>query len=151
MNDYMNMKNYEPKPIDMSDMKLDEELVELREAIAEHAHDVWAVKRLEEGWTYGEKLDREKMHHPDLVPYKQLPESEKDMDREMAVNTIKLLMKLGYDLVRSNETELYRHLMKRMRETVTIYKCSKCGSVVLKHDVFCSGCGKQLNIDWENK
>ena len=40
----------------------------------------------------------EKKENPCLVPYSQLPEREKDYDREMAVNTIKLLLKLGYEI-----------------------------------------------------
>lgn len=98
-----NMKTYTPKPIDLSDVELSEELNELREAIAENAHDVWALERQAQGWTYGPQRDDELKRTPCMVPYSQLPECEKKFDRDMAMNTIKLLKKLGYDLVKRVE------------------------------------------------
>ena len=94
------MNNYVPKPIDLSDVELSEELNDLREAIAENAHEVWAENRMAEGWKYGPQRDDVLKQTPDMVPYSQLPESEKNYDREMAVKTIKLLIKLGYDIVK---------------------------------------------------
>ena len=97
------MKTYTPKPIDLSDVELTEDLNELREAIAENAHDVWAENRYTEGWRYGDQRNDELKLHPDMVPYSQLPEGEKKFDREMAMNTLKLLTKLGYDIVKRNK------------------------------------------------
>ena len=94
------MENYVPHPIDLSDVELSEELNELREAIAENAHEVWAANRQREGWTYGPQRDDRLKQTPDMVPYSKLTDSEKHYDREMAMNTIKLLKKLGYDLVK---------------------------------------------------
>lgn len=94
------MKTYTPKPIDLSDVKLPEELTELREAIAENAHEVWATERQAQGWTYGPQRDDNKKQTPCMVPYSQLPESEKKFDRDMAMDTLKLLKKLGYDIVK---------------------------------------------------
>lgn len=101
------MKTYIPKPIDLSDVELSEDLNELREAIAENAHEVWAENRQAEGWTYGPKRNDELKQTPDMVPYSQLPESEKVYDREMAMNTIKLLKKLGYDLVKRENRKVF--------------------------------------------
>lgn len=100
------MKTYNPRPIDLSDVELSDDLLELREAIAENAHEVWAVERIAQGWSYGPCRDDEKRHTPCLVPYSQLPDSEKRFDREMAMNTIKLLKKLGYDLIKRENTEI---------------------------------------------
>ncbi len=96
------MKTYIPKSIDLSDVELTEDLNELREAIAENAHEVWAENRYAEGWRYGAQRNDELKLHPDMVPYSQLPEGEKEYDREMAMKTIKLLKKLGYDLIKRN-------------------------------------------------
>lgn len=87
---------YEPKPIDTSDIILPEELLDLTEKIAENVHDVWAIGRLAEGWVYGDAKDTEKKVTPSLVPYADLPESEKDYDRKTALETLKLIVKLGY-------------------------------------------------------
>ena len=94
------MEEYIPHPIDLSDVELTPDLVELREAIAENAHEVWAANRYAEGWRYGLQRDDVQKLHPDMIPYSKLPEGEKDYDREMAMKTIKLLKKLGYDLIK---------------------------------------------------
>lgn len=93
------VEEYEPQPVNLESIPLGDELNELIEAIAENAHDVWAVARMNEGWTYGPVRDDEKKHHPDLVPYSSLPDSEKEYDRLMAKNTIKLVRKLGIGIV----------------------------------------------------
>lgn len=90
------LNNYEPHPIDLSDVELPEELNDLREAIAENAHEVWAMGRKAQGWTYGPERNDTLKQTPDMVPYSDLTDSEKMFDREMAMNTIKLLKKLGY-------------------------------------------------------
>lgn len=87
---------YEPKPIDTSDVILPEDLLALTEKIAENVHDIWAAGRITEGWAYGEIKDAESKTTPLLVPYAELPESEKDYDRNTALETIKLIVKLGY-------------------------------------------------------
>ncbi len=89
---------YEPKPVDTSDVILSEELLELTEKIAENVHDVWAAGRIAEGWTWGETRDNEKKVTPLLVPYGELPESEKEYDRNTALETLKLIVKLGYEI-----------------------------------------------------
>ena len=144
-----NMKTYTPKPIDLSDVELTEDLNELREAIAENAHEIWAENRQAEGWTYGPQRDDQLKQTPDMVPYSQLPEGEKEYDREMAMKTIKLLKKLGYDLIKREETELYKVLKQRIQDSDEEFYCRRCGNVIYKHQVFCDKCGLELKMDWE--
>ena len=94
------VEEYEPHPIDVDSIPLDGDLEELQEAIAENAHEVWAEARIKEGWTYGKERNDTDKKHPDLVPYTALPDSEKEYDRLMAFNTIKLVKKLGFDIVK---------------------------------------------------
>ena len=89
---------YEPKPINTSDVTLPEELLSLTEKIAENVHDVWAAGRISEGWIYGEVKNADKKTTPLLVPYGELPESEKEYDRNTATETLKLIVKMGYTL-----------------------------------------------------
>lgn len=89
---------YEPKPIDTSDIQLSAELLELTEKIAENVHDVWAVGRIKQGWTYGVERNDELKITPCLVPYSKLPDSEKEYDRNTALETLKLIVKLGYKI-----------------------------------------------------
>lgn len=90
---------YEPKPIDTGDVTLPEDLLALTEKISENVHDVWAAGRLSEGWIYGTEKDAEKKTTPLLVPYSELPESEKEYDRNTALETLKLIVKLGYTIL----------------------------------------------------
>ena len=143
------MKTYTPKPIDLSDVELTEDLNELREAIAENAHEIWAENRQAEGWTYGPQRDDQLKQTPDMVPYSQLPEGEKEYDREMAMKTIKLLKKLGYDLIKREETDLYKVLKQRIQNSEEEFYCRRCGNVIYKHQVFCDKCGLELKMDWE--
>ena len=87
---------YNPQPIDTSDIVLSDELVRLTELLAKNVHDNWAIGRIAEGWTYSETKNAELKTTPLLVEYDQLPESEKDYDRNTAIETIKVLLKLGY-------------------------------------------------------
>ena len=89
---------YTPKPVDTSGIILSDDLLELTEKIAENVHDVWAQSRISQGWTYGEKRDDNKKTTPCLVPYKDLSEQERDYDRNTALETIKLIMALGYKI-----------------------------------------------------
>lgn len=89
---------YKPNPIDTKDIVLPDELVELTEKIAENVHENWALARINEGWIYGEKRDDVKKTTPCLVPYSQLPENEKEYDRKTALETLRLVIALGYNI-----------------------------------------------------
>ncbi len=91
--------NYVPHPAELDGVEVDERIMRLAEKIAENTHEVWAAGRISEGWKYGEKLDAEKKTHPMLVPYSELPESEKDYDRRTSLQTIKLILKLGFKII----------------------------------------------------
>lgn len=94
----MRKKSYNPYPIDTSDIQLPEELNPLLEAMAKNVHEIWALERIKQGWTFGEKRDDIKKHHPCLVPYDDLPEEEKVYDRNTAFETLKLIIKLGFSI-----------------------------------------------------
>lgn len=91
---------YRPNPIDTSGVVLSKDLLALTERLAEHAHDIWAARRMAEGWTYGPKRDDAAKKHPDLVPYADLPKSEKEYDRSAAMETLKAIVALGYRIER---------------------------------------------------
>ena len=94
------MKEYIPCPIDTSDVVLDKDLLSLSEKLAENTHEVWAKGRIAEGWTYGNSRNDEKKQTPCLVPYSDLSESEKEYDRNTALETLRLIQKLGYKIVK---------------------------------------------------
>lgn len=94
------MDKYIPQPVDTKDVTLPKELHDLAEEIARNVHEVWSDGRMRAGWTYGEKRDDVKKHHPCLVPYEDLTESEKEYDRNTSQETLKLIMKLGFKVVK---------------------------------------------------
>ena len=93
--------NYVPSPINTDDCKLTKDMLELTELIAKNVHEVWAKQRMEEGWVYGEVKNSELKTTPCLVPYEELSESEKAYDRNTALETLKLVQKLGYKIEKS--------------------------------------------------
>ena len=96
----MERKTYTPKPIDTSDIELSEELMELTEEMAKNVHDVWSAGRIAQGWTWGPKRDDEKKENPCLVPYEELPECEKEYDRNTSIETLKVILSLGFKIER---------------------------------------------------
>ena len=89
---------YTPNPINTGAVVLDDELTALTEKIAENVHEVWAQGRIAEGWRYGlERSDKDKTT-PCLVPYSELSETEKDYDRSTALETLKVIIALGYQI-----------------------------------------------------
>jgi len=87
---------YEPRPIDTSGVNLTADILELTELLAGNAHDLWARQRMAEGWRYGPQRDDARKEHPSLVPYEELSESEKEYDRQAAMETLKGIIALGY-------------------------------------------------------
>lgn len=94
----MKTKKYYPDPVDTTSIELPNELNSLIEQMAENVHDIWAMSRMKEGWSYGEKRNDQQKTHPCLVPYGELPDSEKAYDRDTATATLKLIMKLGFQI-----------------------------------------------------
>ena len=93
--------DYVPRPIDTSNVTLSRELQELTEKIAENVHNVWAARRIKEGWAYGSVRNDINKTTPCLVPYDQLPDEEKMYDRQTAMETLKLIVKLGFEISRA--------------------------------------------------
>ncbi|HJT75799.1 MAG TPA: RyR domain-containing protein, partial [Gemmataceae bacterium] len=63
-------------------------------------HDVWARQRLADGWRHGPRRDDARKEHPCLVPYDELPDAEKQYDRNAAVQVLRAVHALGYQITR---------------------------------------------------
>ena len=79
---------YEPHPVDTSDISLPAELTPLIDDMCRNVHEVWAATRIAQGWTYGARL----------VPYDDLTDEEREFDRNTSLETIKLILKLGFKI-----------------------------------------------------
>ena len=91
---------YIPQPLNTGEIQLSPELLELIEQIAVHVHEAWVATRIAEGWKYGAKRDDDRKEHPCLVPYGELPESEKEYDRKTATETLKAIGLLGFTITK---------------------------------------------------
>ena len=87
---------YTPHMIDTSDICLDDDLNVLVDFLAKNTHDNWAHERIKMGWKFGDKRDDRRKEHPCLVPYEELPESEKEHDRIVVKELLKTLILLGF-------------------------------------------------------
>jgi class 3 adenylate cyclase/tetratricopeptide (TPR) repeat protein len=90
---------YEPRPVDTSGIELAAQILELTEQLARNTHEVWARKRIDEGWTWGPIRDDKARQHPGLVPYDELADSEKQYDRNTALETLKVIQSSGFQIL----------------------------------------------------
>ena len=95
------MTPYVPTPISTEGVSLPPELNALVEELAENNHDHWARQRIDGGWSYGPQRDDLLKTHPDLVPYGDLSDVEKEYDRTSVLETLKVILLLGYEIVPS--------------------------------------------------
>ena len=96
------MDTYKPEPIDTTSVELSEDIMELSELLAKNTHDLWAKGRIGEGWKYGPERNDTRKEHPCLVPYNELPESEKKYDRDISMEALKVILGLGYKIEKTN-------------------------------------------------
>ena len=112
-----NLLDYKPEPIDTLGVALSPEIAQLSEMLAKNAHENWAKLRIMEGWHFGPDRDDHNKQHPNLVPYDQLPESEKQYDRQTALESIKTLLALGYTMQPPTGTSILLQGASRASET----------------------------------
>uniref|UniRef100_A0A803VT98 Ryanodine receptor 3 n=1 Tax=Ficedula albicollis TaxID=59894 RepID=A0A803VT98_FICAL len=70
--------------------------------LAENIHELWGMNKIELGWTYGKIRDDNKRHHPCLVEFSKLPETEKNYNLQMSTETLKTLLALGCHIVHAH-------------------------------------------------
>ena len=69
------------------------------ELLARMEHDRWWADRVLDGWTLNAVRDNKRKHHPNLVPYDELTEPIKQLDRESVLQMIEILDSEGYVVV----------------------------------------------------
>jgi hypothetical protein len=76
--------------------KVIEEHIDL---MATEEHNGWWDTKRADGWRYAPVRDNDRREHPLMIPYGQLPESEKDKDRDSMRGYPKLLAAYGFRIV----------------------------------------------------
>ncbi|KAK3867881.1 hypothetical protein Pcinc_026695, partial [Petrolisthes cinctipes] len=94
--DTSDVYDYNPQPVDMTNLTLSREMQNMAERLAENAHDIWAKRKKEEVEACGGGI------HPQMVPYDMLTEKEKRKDRFRSVELLKYLQFMGYRLSRAH-------------------------------------------------
>lgn len=101
---------------------VDQELAEITEKLGEAVHIAWMDKRKKEkGWHHPNECPNcENKYisepgipptpncstcHPCMVPYKDLPDSEKELDRAYPRTFIKILGEMGYEIVQQAKVQ----------------------------------------------
>jgi class 3 adenylate cyclase len=79
-----------PGPIEM---RLTDEQIE---QLAIREHDRWMAEREKSGWTYAPVRDNVRKHHPLMVEWDRLSESDKDKDRSAIRGLAELIEKAGF-------------------------------------------------------
>ncbi|PLW81988.1 hypothetical protein CWI75_12925 [Kineobactrum sediminis] len=64
---------------------------EALEQLAQLEHRRWMADKYLAGYSYGERRDEDRMLHPDLIPWEQLTEADKEKDRDNIRQIPKLL------------------------------------------------------------
>ncbi|XP_045464164.1 ryanodine receptor isoform X4 [Harmonia axyridis] len=85
-----------PNPVDTSMVSLTNYVESIKDKLAENIHEMWAMNKIEAGWQWGEYRDDMRHVHPCLVPFDKLPPAEKRYDSQLAVQTLKTIIALGY-------------------------------------------------------
>ena len=74
------------------------------ETLARMEHERWVAERLADGWQYADApKDVEKKVSPWLVPYDELPEEEKEKDREAVRGIPRFLAQIGFQIERMEQ------------------------------------------------
>uniref|UniRef100_A0A8C8B8P4 Ryanodine receptor 3 n=1 Tax=Otus sunia TaxID=257818 RepID=A0A8C8B8P4_9STRI len=99
---FLSQASFIPCPIDTSQIALPFHLEKIRDKLAENIHELWGMNKIELGWTYGKIRDDNKRHHPCLVEFSKLPETEKNYNLQMSTETLKTLLALGCHIVHAH-------------------------------------------------
>ncbi|XP_049319476.1 ryanodine receptor 3-like isoform X3 [Astyanax mexicanus] len=99
---FLSQASFIPTPVDTSQIVMPPHLEKVRDRLAENIHELWAMNKIELGWSYGKIRDDNKRQHPCLVDFSKLPETEKNYNLQMSTETLKTLLALGCHVVQFN-------------------------------------------------
>ena len=63
----------------------------IKDKLAENIHEMWAMGKIESGWTFGERRDDTMGHHPCLTQFQNLPPAEKRYNVQLALQTLRFV------------------------------------------------------------
>ena len=72
------------------------------ERLAEAEHVRWMQAKIDDGWAFGPETDRAMKLNQCLIPWKDLPEEEKEKDRDLVRGIPLILARAGYAIVKAS-------------------------------------------------
>ncbi|KAM6961301.1 ryanodine receptor 3 [Aplochiton taeniatus] len=99
---FLSQASFIPTPVETSQVVMPAFLDRVRDKLAENIHERWGMNKIELGWSYGKIRDDNKRHHPCLVDFSKLPDTEKNYNLQMSTETLKTLLALGCHVVHVN-------------------------------------------------
>ncbi|ESO90186.1 hypothetical protein LOTGIDRAFT_123762 [Lottia gigantea] len=87
-----------PSPVTTGRIQLPAYIENVRDKLAENLHELWAMSKIEQGWSYGEERNPTNKKNPSLTAFERLPMSEKKYVITVAFETLRTLIALGYHI-----------------------------------------------------
>ncbi|XP_076856683.1 ryanodine receptor 2 isoform X3 [Brachyhypopomus gauderio] len=97
--------NFNPQPVDTSNVNIPEKLDHFINKYAEHSHEKWSMEKFAIGWVHGEHLCDASKVHPLLKPYKSLSEKDKEVYRWPIRETLKTMLSWEWSIERTRESD----------------------------------------------
>uniref|UniRef100_A0A452IT39 Uncharacterized protein n=1 Tax=Gopherus agassizii TaxID=38772 RepID=A0A452IT39_9SAUR len=95
--------NFNPQPVDTSNITIPEKLEYFINKYAEHSHDKWSMEKFANGWIYGETYSESSKVQPLMKQYKLLSEKEKEIYRWPIKESLKTMLAWGWRIERTRE------------------------------------------------
>ena len=76
------------------------------EIMAGNGHKRWCQHRKQDGWVHGPEKDAVKKTNPDLLPWDELPEDEKEMNRRFVCGLPRSLARAGIQIEREDSASI---------------------------------------------
>ncbi|XP_064176615.1 ryanodine receptor 2 isoform X2 [Anguilla rostrata] len=105
--------NFNPQPVDTSNVTVPEKLDYFINKYAEHSHEKWSTDKVmcpvsytaefANGWVHGDQLCEASKVHPLLKPYKGLSEKDKEVYRWPIKESLKTMLAWGWSIERTKE------------------------------------------------
>uniref|UniRef100_A0A8C3MUW5 Uncharacterized protein n=1 Tax=Geospiza parvula TaxID=87175 RepID=A0A8C3MUW5_GEOPR len=131
--------NFNPQPVDTSNITIPEKLEYFINKYAEHAHDKWSMEKFANGWTYGETFSESAKVQPLMKQYKLLSEKEKEIYRWPIKESLKTMLAWGWRIERTREGDSMA-LYNRTRRISQTSQVSHFPKILVLFSIINSNC-----------
>ncbi|TGZ67043.1 hypothetical protein CRM22_004998 [Opisthorchis felineus] len=87
-----------PRTVRTNHIQLPSNVEVFRDRLAENLHDMWSMRKIDQGWKYGERRDDQRGLHPCLTTFAKLPPQDRQYNVTLAYETLRTIVGLGYNI-----------------------------------------------------